>query len=121
MVPHRNILNARHIIHHDPLIPYHSIIFLVFITLRLPHSTMSASNSLRRTLLTSARSSLPTSTSLSTPFYHNFSNTTSKMVVHNLKSKAEYEAAIKEPGALIIDAFATWCGPCKVIAPKLVE
>ena len=22
---------------------------------------------------------------------------------------------------MIIDAFATWCGPCKMIAPKVVE
>lgn len=22
---------------------------------------------------------------------------------------------------MIIDCFATWCGPCKVIAPKVVE
>ena len=33
----------------------------------------------------------------------------------------EYKKALAEPGVLIIDAFAVWCGPCKAIAPKIVE
>jgi len=43
------------------------------------------------------------------------------MGVHNLLSKADFDAAKAEAGLIIVDAFATWCGPCKVIAPKLVE
>ncbi|TVY45999.1 Thioredoxin [Lachnellula occidentalis] len=43
------------------------------------------------------------------------------MTVHNLGSKPEFQSAITDNKIVVLDAFATWCGPCKVIAPKVVE
>ena len=33
----------------------------------------------------------------------------------------DFKSALSKPGVMIVDAFATWCGPCKVIAPNVVE
>jgi thioredoxin 1 len=41
--------------------------------------------------------------------------------VHNLGKKTEWEDALTQKGLLVLDCFATWCGPCKMIAPKVVE
>ncbi|KAF2645594.1 thioredoxin [Massarina eburnea CBS 473.64] len=42
--------------------------------------------------------------------------------VHNLQSKSDFEKALEAKDTLLVlDCFATWCGPCKVIAPQVVK
>jgi thioredoxin 1 len=40
---------------------------------------------------------------------------------HLQYSTEDFNKVIKENPAVVVDWFATWCAPCKAIAPKLVE
>jgi len=75
-------------------------------------------------LLTARHYSKPTTSTLAikqNTFIRTFKSTTSKMGVHNLSNKAEFDGALKDNNIVVLDAFATWCGPCKVIAPQVVK
>jgi thioredoxin 1 len=40
------------------------------------------------------------------------------MPVLEFKSEQEYQKIITDNKCVVVDCFADWCGPCKMIAPK---
>ncbi|XP_062594811.1 uncharacterized protein LOC134256177 isoform X3 [Saccostrea cucullata] len=42
-------------------------------------------------------------------------------MVRLLANKAQFDAVIAEGKLTVVDFYATWCGPCKMIAPIIEE
>ncbi len=41
-------------------------------------------------------------------------------MAHIIKSEKEFDEVLKSP-AVIIDLYADWCGPCRMLAPTIEE
>ncbi|KAK7206532.1 thioredoxin [Myxozyma melibiosi] len=61
----------------------------------------------------------PQLSSSSSTIFRNFHASSRLNMIKDIKSLDEFRSAIGEDKISVIDFYATWCGPCKVIAPKV--
>ncbi|KAK1768027.1 cytoplasmic thioredoxin isoenzyme 2 [Phialemonium atrogriseum] len=44
-----------------------------------------------------------------------------RMTIHNIETLDGFKETIAKNPIVVLDAFATWCGPCKAIAPLVAK
>ncbi|KAI1321910.1 thioredoxin-like protein [Xylariaceae sp. FL0255] len=79
------------------------------------------STNILRTATQFAIRSQPKQPLLRSSVFRNFSTSSPRMTVHNIETKAAFDEAVKNNKVVLLDCFATWCGPCKAIAPVLAK
>ena len=42
-------------------------------------------------------------------------------MVHHIENEQIINEVLKNEGLVVVDFFATWCGPCQMLAPVLTE
>lgn len=85
-----------------------SLLFVVLVSLAI----ISAVNSFTPPSSSAAARSIMSTTGTNVPCF--------RMAVLDVDSEAEFDKKISSAGQklVVIDYSTTWCGPCKVIAPK---